>query len=397
MADRKYGITLDEQEYEVTVTSNGSGSYTVGLDGTDYPVTVRTIALDDIGNHVTGLAQTSYEHTGSQIKPALVTDGTVTENTDYSVTYGTNVEVGTGIVTVKALGNTYTGTHMYSFTITKAIPQISEHVTGLEVTSYDYTGSQIKPAVVTDGTVTETTDYTLEYGENKELGTGTVIVTGAGTYAGSNVTYTFNIVDLIGNHITGLEETSFEYSGLEIRPELVTDGKVTKGTDYTVTYQNNIEVGTGKVIVAGIGNYRSSQTFEFTITGDSSNIGTHITGLEETSYVYTGQEIKPAVVTDGTVTETTDYTVTYSNNINVGTGTAVVTGINLYNASKTLYFTITQESTVNLNSLADTEDEVSTASETDDSTDSVVESDDEEVVEKESTDDTSTTDSETDN
>ena len=58
--------------------------------------------------------------------------------------------------------------------------------------------------------------------------------------------------------------------------------------------------------------------------------GTDIVLTDGTEYVYTGQEIKPAVsvMADRTVlVENEHYTVVYSNNIGVGTGTVTVTGI----------------------------------------------------------------------
>ena len=65
------------------------------------------------------------------------------------------------------------------------------------------------------------------------------------------------------------------------------------------------------------------------------------------TYAYTGEEIKPAVVVKdgGTVlTEGTDYTVTYSDNINAGTATVTVTYTGeKYAGGTTLYFTITQK------------------------------------------------------
>ena len=54
-----------------------------------------------------------------------------------------------------------------------------------------YSGAQQKPKVTADG-YTENDDYTVAYGENKNAGTGTITVTGAGQYSGSN-TWQFTI------------------------------------------------------------------------------------------------------------------------------------------------------------------------------------------------------------
>ena len=56
----------------------------------------------------------------------------------------------------------------------------------------------------------------------------------------------------------------------------VKDGSTTLSldTDYTVTYQSNTAVGTGKVIVTGINNYKDSVTKTFTISYDTISLNT---------------------------------------------------------------------------------------------------------------------------
>ena len=38
------------------------------------------------------------------------------------------------------------------------------------------------------------------------------------------------------------------------------------GTDYTVTYKNNVKVGTATVVITGKGNFTGTKTITFTIT-----------------------------------------------------------------------------------------------------------------------------------
>ncbi len=54
------------------------------------------------------------------------------------------------------------------------------------------------------------------------------------------------------------------------------------------------------------------------------DISNYAATLEKTSYAYTGSEIRPAVTVSGLTAE--DYTVTYSNNKEVGTGTVTIEG-----------------------------------------------------------------------
>lgn len=64
----------------------------------------------------------------------------------------------------------------------------------------------------------------------------------------------FTLIQLKGTDVT-LDETVFSYTGKEIRPNVtvrVDDTLLTLDKDYTLTFADNIEVGTGKVIVTGI-------------------------------------------------------------------------------------------------------------------------------------------------
>lgn len=114
------------------------------------------------------------------------------------------------------------------------------------------------------------------------------------------------------------------------------------------------------------------------ITLELESIESHILGLNETTFIYTGEEIRPSVITDDTVLEGLDYSLIYSNNIEIGTGSVTILGEGNYTGTVSLDFTITaseksEESIPN-------ESEVSTNTESDTSTDNSIESDDENVT-----------------
>ena len=76
------------------------------------------------------------------------------------------------------------------------------------------------------------------------------------------------------------------------------------------------------------------------------DIESAVTIFDIPDQTYTGSEIKPDVtIQDGdtTLIENTDYTVTYSDNINAGTATVTVTGINHYTGTVTTTFHIMQK------------------------------------------------------
>ncbi len=134
-----------------------------------------------------------------------------------------------------------------------------------------------------------------------------------------------------------------EYTGKEIKPSITVKYGSTAlklGTDYTVSYSNNKNIGTATVVVTGVGSYKGytgKTTFKIVKKKEFS-----VYSISDKAY--TGKEIKPTVtVKDGSKTLKlgTDYIVSYSNNKNVGNGTATVTGKNNYKGfSKKVTFKI---------------------------------------------------------
>ena len=223
------------------------------------------------------------------------------------------------------------------------------------ITDQTYTGTALTPALtVKDGTKTLTsgTDYTVAYSNNIEPGTATAVVTGIGDYAGISKVVTFKIVkapDPIKT-FTVADIPDQTYTGKAIMPTLtVTVGTKTlvKGTDYIVSFAENIEVGTATAVVTGIGDYEGiSKVVTFKIVKAPDPIKT-FTVADIPDQTYTGKAISPTLtVTDGTKTlvKGTDYIVTFADNIEVGTATAVVTGIGDYaGISKVVTFKIVED------------------------------------------------------
>lgn len=126
---------------------------------------------------------------------------------------------------------------------------------------------------------------------------------------------------------------NYSYTGEEIRPipTLKFNGvKLTEGRDYLVDYSNNVNIGSQSAVITltGIGVYKGTTSRVFNITKrDISNCV--ITGISEQHY--TGKPIKPEPVirTGGcTFIKGTDYTLSYSDNTECGTGYVTVTGKN---------------------------------------------------------------------
>ena len=337
-----------------TVTIKGIGNY---INSVVKTFTIISTAKTDLSTAKVNLEKYSYAYTGKKITPpitSVVLNGkTLSRDTDYTVSYGTNIS-GSGTVTVTAqTGSDYSGSATATFTINKA--NISDASVIIDDTTLVYTGSEMKPAVksvVLNGTtLTSGTDYTVSYKNNVSAGTGSVVITGTGNYEGSiSIDFTIVCANISGAAVT-LENTSYTYTGSEIKPavkSVVLNGKTLAAADYEVSYSNNKNVGTGTVTVKGKGNYTGSKSVTFTINSKNTSIdiSSAAVTLENTSYTYTGSEIKPAVksvVLNGKTLAAADYEVSYSNNKNVGTGTVTVKGKGNYTGSKSVTFTINKQ------------------------------------------------------
>ena len=138
--------------------------------------------------------------------------------------------------------------------------------------SYTYKGSAITPAVTVKDTLknklVENRDYTVAYKNNVNAGTAVITVTGKGNYQGTvQKNFTVKRNDLADNKVT-IPSVNYIWLGDDIRPEptvWLSGKKLVKNSDYTVSYQNNSNPGTGKVTVTGKGNYTGSRTRTFNI------------------------------------------------------------------------------------------------------------------------------------
>lgn len=219
---------------------------------------------------------------------------------------------------------------------------------------FAYTGEALTTAVKVysaDGDVlTAGTDYTLEWIDNINQGYAKVIITGIGRYSGSMTRTAFSITgqDAIDNDIKdfsiAVDSLPRTYSGAAQTSKVyVSNGtELMAGTDYTVTWEDNINVGTARVTITGIGDYTGTvKKNAFAITEKS--IEKADVSANMASYVIKDgrDKYEPEVtVTYGgmTLAKGTDYTVTYSNDGK--NGTAVITGIGNFSGKVTKSFEI---------------------------------------------------------
>ena len=167
-------------------------------------ISARTVS----NNIVVELAQEAYIYDATAKEPGVtardsVLGTTLTINTDYTVTYSSNVNAGTASVTVRGTGN-YSGTTSKSFLILPALPEIT--VTEKTVT---YSGNPVtsNAAVVTgvtggtkpSGTITY--EYYLDSActeQTTPINSGAASDKGAPRYAGTY--YVKAIIQAAGNY-----------------------------------------------------------------------------------------------------------------------------------------------------------------------------------------------------
>lgn len=134
------------------------------------------------------------------------------------------------------------------------------------------------------------------------------------------------------------------YTGVAItqKPEIIQDGfELKKGTDYTLSYRNNINAGTATMTVTGVGLYEGSRDVQFTIDRMPIDLAAR---LSQASYTYDGVIKTPTIISklgNTVLKEGTDYEAVYSGGrVAPGRYNVTVTGIGNYIGSVNMPFVI---------------------------------------------------------
>ena len=212
-----------------------------------------------------------------------------------------------------------------------------------------YTGGEVTPplAISDEGVQLQNgVDYDVTYENNVNVGTATAIVTFKGNYTGTR-TANFNIVarSLTNNDVVFMSIDNQTFTGAEIKPEpTITYGDVTlvKDRDYTLSYADNINVGTGKITVSFIGNYEGSAETTFEIVPDElSTEDVSFSKLDNQTYTGSALTPEPSITYHGvTLEKNKDYTLSYENNVDAGTAAITVTFTGNYTGSAGTTFEI---------------------------------------------------------
>ena len=179
----------------------------------------------------------------------------------------------------------------------------------LSKTSYTYDGKLKKPTVTVtgaDGKTIAADNYTVSYAKGrKNAGSYAVTVTFKGNYTGTKkLSFTIKAKDAIGKStVTGIKNKT--YTGKAIKQSItLKSGSTTlkSGTDYTVAYKNNKNVGKATLTITGKGNYSGTKKLTFKINPKGTTV----------SKVTSPKKSQLKVTIKKQATQTTGYQVQYA-------------------------------------------------------------------------------------
>ena len=381
-----FGLTQDGIKIEVTHAGNSLiTGYLPSDDMRSVTFTLRDTDKTDAANNASDTATLKFSSANYNEASGTLTIKIIDKNTDAdtlkidvpaTVTYGDTVTpsvgeskpAGAGDVTFKFFdkdGNQvsdqpfpvgkYKVTASCESESTIYIAEATFTVEPREIEAKDvafdkeltYTGNELTQTVtvtVNGKTLTVGTDYTVSGLTGTEPGSYPVTVAGTGNYTGT-VTKSFEIAkaDISSAEIT-YDAGPYGYTGKEWKPEVAVsfnDAALTADTDYTVSYENNINAGTAKIIITGIGDHFTGST-EKTFTINSAEIsGCTFAPIADVTYNTNAHTPEVTVAISGRTLEADkDYTVSYASNVNAGTATVTVTGKGNFTGSANTTFTI---------------------------------------------------------
>ena len=360
-------ICTVDKNGNVTAFKTGTGYVTVTASANGYNSVSKDVKIvvskKSLNNGLLTLSETSYVYDGTYKKPAAtVTFGgkVLQEGKDYTISYRNNLNVGVTTVIATGMGD-YTGYTSKNFTIIK---RAMAGGTVSVASSVSFTGSNITPSVtvkVAGRTLTNGTDYTVSYSNNKNVGKATVKITGKGNYSGS-LSAKFDIVPAKQQ----IQKLETKYKGFFVdwaqkgsatgydveysvkanmsgavskhltasKPDTLTVSGLSGDKTYYVRVRSYTNVN-GKVYYGAWSDVKSIKTANNDITKAT------VSGIS--TKAFTGKTITQNVtvkVGNTVLKNGTDYTVSYSNNKKVGKATVKITGKGKYGGVITKTFKI---------------------------------------------------------
>ena len=374
----KYAKKVGEsyQDVDDKPTSIGSYKVTINVTNSNYSASSVSVFYDIVAKNLPYLG-IEIEGTityGEEYTPTIIGAPELGVG-DYEVKYAKKVgesyqdvddkptSIGSYKVTINVTNRNYSASDVSVFyeivakTITPTIENISDQT---------YTGSEIKPTVVVkDGSTTliEGTDYEVTYSNNINAGTATATISKVAdsNYTFSNKEVKFTIKKAQLEKVT-LRTDEIIYNGLGSFPAMDNYNRSLQELSGTL---GATDVGdyTTTVSLKDIANYEWVDGTTGNLTLNWKIIQATITDasvtLPQATYRVTGSAItpEPTVVVNGrTLIKDTDYTVSYTDNTNIGTATVTVTGKNNYKGTGIATFEIADKEVLTISGLNNNEE-----------------------------------------
>ena len=311
---------LEDDDYYVdsinwakkTITIKGEGNFTTEKDakGNQKGLVVAFTQSDKLlieqasvtiaSNSTPG---SNWIWTGKQITPKVSVkygNKTLEKDTDYTVTYGENINSGdkAGTVTITGKGD-YEGTITKTFKIDgtnlgeefKLAPMSDISLDdakagkGKQPATLVYKNGSVIPDSVTyevkyysssncskESEITDDKAFAEFVAGVKETGSARVYVKafGTGKYDEATSSVYYTIVSAINFNVENIADQ--KYTSQAITPAVVVRSSksnkiLVEGKDYTVVYDNNVTPGVGYAIVTGKGDYQGKKVIPFNIVG----------------------------------------------------------------------------------------------------------------------------------
>ena len=343
-------------------TGENAGKYAIAASGDarqgNYAVTFKdgvfTINQASMTDAVVGSVDSvTYDGAAYTPEPSVIWSGrTLEKDVDYTLSYANNTAAGEATVSVQGKGN-FKDEVDVRFDIL-ALDLRREDVNVL-VPFKVHTGIPLEPhpAHVTAQdrsgavfTLEEGADYEVTgWRDNLSVGTGYVTIRGTGSCCETRED-PFNIVndgDLSQGYMSEISEQV--YTGGSIEPELRVflkgvDLWLVRDVDYTAVFTDNVNAGTAKVTVTGLGDISGSLDATFNI--GRADISQAVVAVPEQTYGGAPLTPVPTVTwNEMLLEEGKDYKVAgFQDNVHAGTATVTVTGDGNFEGTATGVFSI---------------------------------------------------------
>lgn len=258
-------LPINADNHSYTYTANGAVITESCANGCGHSATA-TLSVKSGAN---------LTYTGSEITPVTVTysndwGGTGADKPDdAAISYSNNINAGDAVASLTIAEQTANLTFAVA-------PRNIGKGSGIMITNGSYPFYNGKEQTVRLGsvkvnseTLTEGKDYTLSDNKATDAGKYTMTITGMGNYTGTRGCPFYIRAASLTNNMVTIANGPHYYTGNAVTPAVTVrnyGSLLTEGTDYTVSYKDNINAGTATVTIEGQGNYEGTVDRTFTIT-----------------------------------------------------------------------------------------------------------------------------------